>query len=96
MVRGGVTVLRYSIAVFTTKLLSADDEFDAFVTIFGEHGDSGQRRLRESVMYSRPFADNQVDVFFIEAVHLGQLKHVLLEFTSYNKGKMYRILFRRR
>jgi len=77
-------VLRYSVAVFTAKLISA--KYDAFVTIFGEQGDTGQRVLRESVTYSRPFADEQTDVFFIEAVHLGQLRHVLLEFTSYGSG----------
>jgi len=79
-------VLWYSVAVFTAKLISASGDFDAFITIFGEQGDTGQRVLRESATYSRPFADEQTDVFFIEAVHLGQLRHVLLEFSSYGSG----------
>jgi len=77
------------VAVFTTKLISASDEFDAFITIFGEQGDSGQRHLCESMTYSHPFAANQADVFFIQAVHLGQLQHALLEFSSYGRGQIY-------
>lgn len=79
-------VLRYSVAVFTTELIPASDAFDVFITIFGEQGDTGQRRLVDSVTYSRPFASKQVDVFFVEAVHLGALRHVLLEFSSSDKG----------
>ena len=87
-----IAVLRYSVAVFTAKLISASDEFSAFITVFGEQGDTGQRVLRESVTYSRPFADKQTDVFFVEAVHLGQLRHVLLEFISYGSGQLCCIL----
>jgi len=79
-------VIRYSVAVFTTKLVSAGDKFDAFITIFGKQGDTGRRHLQQSVTHSRPFAANQIDVFFIEAVHLGRLQHVLLEFSSYGRG----------
>ena len=79
-------MLRYSVAVFTTKLISISDKFDAFITICGEQGDTGQRRLHESLTYSLPFAANQVDVFFVEAVHVGQLRYVLLEFTSCGTG----------
>lgn len=79
-------VLRYSVVVFTTKLVSASDEFDAFITIFGKQGDTGRRHLQQSVTHSLPFAANQIDVFFIEAVHLGKLQHVLLEFSSNGRG----------
>ena len=81
-------VLRYAVAVFTTELISGSDKFDAFITIHGEQGDTGQRRLHESLTYPRPFAAGQVDLFFIEAVQLGQLQHALLEFSSYGKGQM--------
>jgi len=81
-------VLRYTIAVFTTKLLSADDKIDAFITIFGKRGDTGRRRLRDSLTYPSPFAAGQVDVFFIETVHLGQLQHVLLVLSSGGTGQI--------
>ena len=71
-------MLRYTAAVFTAKLICANDKFDAFITIYGECGDTAQRRLHDSLTYSRPFAAaaaRQVDVFFfIEAAHLGQLQ----------------------
>ena len=76
-------------AVFTTRLISASDEFNVYITIYGEHGDTGQRHLHESVTYSDPFAANQIDVFFVEAVHLGRLQHVLLEFSSCGRGPIY-------
>ena len=84
-------VLRYSVAVFTTKLVSASDsdEFDVFITIFGKHGDTGRRHLQQSMTHPRPFAANQTDVFFIEAVHLGRPQHILLEFTSHGRGWIY-------
>ena len=88
-------MLRYAVAVFTAKLICANDKFNAFITIYGECGDSGQRRLHDSLAYSRPFAAaaaGQVDVFFIEAVHLGQLQHVLLECRSDGKGRIRSIL----
>jgi len=82
------------VAVFTAKLISeANDKFDAFVTIFGEQGDTGQRLLRDSATYSHPFAGKQTDVFFMEAVQLGRLRHVLLEFSSYGSGLICSILF---
>ena len=87
-------MLRYAVAVFTAKLICANDKFHAFITIYGECGDSGQRRLHDSLTYSRPFAAaaRQVDVFFIEAAHLGQLQHVLLECRSDGKGRIRSIL----
>ena len=81
-------MLRYTAAVFTAKLICANDKFAAFITIYGECGVTGQRRLHDSLAYSRPFAAaaaRQVDVFFIEAAHLGQLQHVLLECRSDGK-----------
>jgi len=81
-------VLRYAVVVFTTKLISRTDKFDAFITLHGNQGDTGQRRLQESQTYAHPFTAGQVDVFFIEAVHLGHLEHLLLEFHSYLKGQM--------
>jgi len=81
-------VLRYAVAVFTTKLVCESGTFDAFITIYGKRGDTGQRLLHESVTYSRPFAAGQVDVFFVEAVHLGQLQDILLEFISYGRGRL--------
>jgi len=85
-------VLRYVVVVFTTKLVCESNKFDAFITIYGGRGDTGQRRLRESLTYSSPFAANQVDVFFFEVVHLGKLQHVLLEFRSYGRGRICWIL----
>ena len=87
-------MLRYTAAVFTAKLICATDKFAAFITIYGECGDTGQRRLHDSLTYSRPFAAaaRQVDVFFIEAAHLGQLQHVLLECRSDDKGRIRSIL----
>jgi len=74
------------VAVFTAKLICANDKFAAFITIYGECGDTGQRRLHDSL------TARQVDVFFIEAVHLGQLQHVLLECRSGGKGRIRSIL----
>ena len=78
---------------------SGVDKFHAFMTLaqrVRRHRTDRQTRLHHSLTYSQPFAAaavGQLDVFFfIEAAHLGQLQHVLLECRSDGKARIRSIL----
>ena len=49
------------------------------ITLFGDHGDTGLHRLVESTTTDSPWCPGQVDVFIIEAVHLGKLHQVVVD-----------------
>ena len=50
----------YQLQVHTGDVSEADTEADVFVTMFGERGDSGRRRLFKSKSSGKPFTREKV------------------------------------
>lgn len=70
-------------AVFTTHVTNTSQKpLRVFVTLHGERGDSGRRPLTVSKTNATPFAGEQVDVFFIPAVHLGKLNRIVIDVVA--------------
>ncbi|NXQ80747.1 LOXH1 protein, partial [Nyctibius grandis] len=71
----------YLISVHTGTLPASGTDADVFITVFGEQGDSCQRRLRHS-----NFERGQVCICEMRAVDLGQLSKVLVEHHNVGYG----------
>ena len=82
----GVTVLRYYVTVFTGNMKEAGTQARVHATLFGSRGDSGRRPLLNSLSHNLRFLPGQVDVFVLEAVHLGTLEKIQFEHDGKNKG----------
>uniref|UniRef100_A0A3P8UHJ0 Lipoxygenase homology PLAT domains 1 n=1 Tax=Cynoglossus semilaevis TaxID=244447 RepID=A0A3P8UHJ0_CYNSE len=63
----------YEVHVFTGNMWGAGTDANVYVNIYGETGDTGERRLRKSNNLNK-FEKGQVDIFSITAVDLGVLK----------------------
>lgn len=74
--------VQYEVAVFTSDVAHAGTDANVFITIYGENGDTGQRKLTKKMV--NLFERGQRDVFNLEALDLGQLKRVRIEHD--NKG----------
>ena len=62
--------------VVTGDLYNAGSDCNAYITIYGERGDTGPRDLRHRDGGS--FKKGQEEIFRIEAVHLGPLKRIII------------------
>ncbi|XP_006819004.1 lipoxygenase homology domain-containing protein 1-like, partial [Saccoglossus kowalevskii] len=71
-------VLKYHIEVNTGTEENADTEATCYMCIYGERGDTGNRVLYKSLNNEIKFQKGQKDIFEIEAVHLGELKKVVV------------------
>nr|XP_056710895.1 oxygen-regulated protein 1 [Euleptes europaea] len=81
--------VEYAIHMHTGDKKKANASGDAYLCIQGEKGDSGKRWLNNSRRGPITFARGQVDIFKIEAVHLGKLNQVLLGFKSLKKDDWF-------
>ncbi|XP_072269601.1 lipoxygenase homology domain-containing protein 1 [Pyxicephalus adspersus] len=61
----------YSISVYTGDIYGAGTDANVFITIYGDLGDTGERKLSKSETNKNKFERGQVDKFIIEAVDLG-------------------------
>ncbi|CAH1787210.1 unnamed protein product [Owenia fusiformis] len=64
---------KYNVNVYTGDIRGAGTDANVFLTIFGEKGDTGERKLVKSETNRDKFERNQVDKFTMEAVDLGKL-----------------------
>lgn len=69
--------IKYEIQVFTGNVKNSGTNANVFLTIFGEHGDTGKRPLKQR--FRDLFERNQTDSFTIESVDLGALTSLLVE-----------------
>ncbi|CAK8676643.1 unnamed protein product [Clavelina lepadiformis] len=67
---------QYSVHIFTGDVFNAGTDANVFVTIFGENGDTGERKLLKSETNSDKFERGREDIFKLEAVDLGKLYKV--------------------
>ncbi|XP_078530890.1 lipoxygenase homology domain-containing protein 1 isoform X2 [Lissotriton helveticus] len=61
----------YKVSVFTGDIYGAGTDANVFITIYGDLGDTGERKLSKSEANSNKFERGQMDRFTIEAVDLG-------------------------
>nr|XP_006814608.1 PREDICTED: lipoxygenase homology domain-containing protein 1-like [Saccoglossus kowalevskii] len=80
-------VLKYFIQVFTADLPKANTKSTIFMNIYGKRGDTGKRVLYKSKNNDEQFNINQVDIFEIEAVHLGELRKVVIGHDGKTPGE---------
>merc|ERR1712136_470800 len=66
----------------------AGTDSNVFLTMFGEHGDSGERKLLKSETHTDKFERGQEDIFMMEVVDLGKIHklHVRKDTTLFNKS----------
>ncbi|XP_053384453.1 lipoxygenase homology domain-containing protein 1-like isoform X6 [Mercenaria mercenaria] len=69
--------IKYEIIVYTGDKFGAGTNANVYVTLYGEHGDTGKRALTQSMRDL--FERKQVDKFTIEAVDLGKLTKIHVE-----------------
>ncbi|XP_054628770.1 lipoxygenase homology domain-containing protein 1 isoform X1 [Dunckerocampus dactyliophorus] len=63
----------YQVSVRTGDMYKAGTDANVFLTIYGDLGDTGERKLAKSENNRNKFERGQVDKFTIEAVDLGQV-----------------------
>ncbi|XP_075870025.1 lipoxygenase homology domain-containing protein 1 [Nelusetta ayraudi] len=63
----------YKVSVMTGDVYGAGTDANVFLTIYGDQGDTGERKLRKSETNGNKFERGAVDKFTIEAVDLGQV-----------------------
>uniref|UniRef100_A0A8C9YR90 Lipoxygenase homology PLAT domains 1 n=1 Tax=Sander lucioperca TaxID=283035 RepID=A0A8C9YR90_SANLU len=63
----------YNVSVMTGDVNGGGTDANVFLTIYGELGDTGERKLSKSETNSNKFERGSVDKFTIEAVDLGQV-----------------------
>jgi hypothetical protein len=68
-------IVKYNVAVHTGKDAGSETKSNVYLTMFGTRGDSGKRELILSNNNAK-FRAGQIDVFEVEAVHLGEIQHL--------------------
>nr|XP_014352354.1 PREDICTED: lipoxygenase homology domain-containing protein 1 [Latimeria chalumnae] len=63
----------YKVVVYTGDVYGGGTDANVFLTICGDMGDTGERKLSKSESNSNKFERGQSDRFMIEAVDLGQI-----------------------
>uniref|UniRef100_H3CLV0 Lipoxygenase homology PLAT domains 1 n=1 Tax=Tetraodon nigroviridis TaxID=99883 RepID=H3CLV0_TETNG len=63
----------YKVSVMTGDVYGGGTDANVFLTIYGDQGDTGERKLRKSETNGNKFERGSVDKFTIEAVDLGQV-----------------------
>uniref|UniRef100_A0A3Q2ZDP0 Lipoxygenase homology PLAT domains 1b n=1 Tax=Kryptolebias marmoratus TaxID=37003 RepID=A0A3Q2ZDP0_KRYMA len=66
----------YKVSVRTGDMHGAGTDANVFLTIYGDLGDTGERKLAKSENSKNKFERGQVDRFTIEAVDLGQVSKI--------------------
>ncbi|XP_013416715.1 lipoxygenase homology domain-containing protein 1 isoform X2 [Lingula anatina] len=64
---------KYIVNVYTGDVRGAGTDANVFITIFGDKGDSGERKLLHSETNRDKFERKQVDKFILEIVDLGKV-----------------------
>ncbi|KAJ7335182.1 hypothetical protein JRQ81_013123, partial [Phrynocephalus forsythii] len=66
-------IYKYNITVYTGDVYGAGTDANVFLTIYGDLGDTGERKLRKSETHTNKFERGQEDMFAIQAVDLGTI-----------------------
>ena len=79
--------MRYYVATYTANMRQETTGADVSITLVGSRGDSGARPLAESRTHQNRFQPDQIDVFTLEAVSLGELQKVIIEYNGTDMSK---------
>ncbi|XP_074134524.1 lipoxygenase homology domain-containing protein 1-like isoform X1 [Sminthopsis crassicaudata] len=71
-------VVKYIVSVYTGDQWGAETFANVYITLYGKRGDSGARKLYQSLKKGELFQRNKLDLFIVEAVSLSHLEKVLL------------------
>ncbi len=72
-IRNQLAMKDYVIEVFTGDVLRASTNANVFLTLYGEQGDTGEKKLIDSKTHTDKFERNQMDRFVVQAADLGRL-----------------------
>ncbi|XP_056377906.1 lipoxygenase homology domain-containing protein 1-like isoform X2 [Hyla sarda] len=73
-----IPVNQYIVSVHTGDHWGAETLANVYITLYGERGDTGARKLHKSSIPGDKFTRDKVDSFELEAVSLGELRKVVL------------------
>ncbi|XP_074056585.1 lipoxygenase homology domain-containing protein 1-like isoform X2 [Macrotis lagotis] len=76
--QNSLSVVKYIVSVYTGDQWGAETFANVFITLYGQRGDSGARKLYRSLKKGELFQRNKLDLFIVEAVSLSHLEKVLL------------------
>eukprot|EP00049_Salpingoeca_infusionum_P008102 m.131391 g.131391 ORF g.131391 m.131391 type:complete len:2461 (+) comp13915_c0_seq1:231-7613(+) len=76
LVKKPLVPLLYRVRTFTGSKRGAGTDSNVFVTLFGKHGDSGERPLRKSSTHRNKFENGHEDIFLVHALTLGDLSKI--------------------
>nr|XP_026691111.1 lipoxygenase homology domain-containing protein 1-like isoform X2 [Ciona intestinalis] len=79
-------VLKYQVLIYTGSILGSDTDASVYITIYGQRGDSGRRPLYKSMNNELKFQESQIDIFEVEAVHLGELTKIEIGHNGIGHG----------
>ncbi|XP_070566658.1 lipoxygenase homology domain-containing protein 1-like isoform X2 [Ptychodera flava] len=68
----------YKVFVYTGDVSGAGTDANVFINIYGELGDTGERKLVKSETYTDKFERGHCDKFTVEAVDLGKLYKIMI------------------
>uniref|UniRef100_H2ZAW6 PLAT domain-containing protein n=1 Tax=Ciona savignyi TaxID=51511 RepID=H2ZAW6_CIOSA len=80
--------LEYTVDVYTGDKYGAGTDSNVFLTLYGENGDSGERKLDKSVNINK-FERNQVDSFKLKAADLSTLKKLKIRHDNSEIGSSW-------
>ncbi len=72
-IRNQLEMKDYVVEVFTGDVLRGGTNANVFLTLFGDLGDTGEKKLIDSKTHRDKFERNQMDRFIIQAADLGRI-----------------------
>uniref|UniRef100_A0ACB8FDY3 Uncharacterized protein n=1 Tax=Sphaerodactylus townsendi TaxID=933632 RepID=A0ACB8FDY3_9SAUR len=81
-----ISVVVYEIHVYTGSEPDAETNANVYITLIGNRGDSGKRKLHRSKNNKIKFRQNQSDVFYIKAISVGNLNKILISHDGTGPG----------
>lgn len=76
----------YTAEVYTGNDEQFSEEVLVYLQMFGSNGDSGRRLLYRSINNDIAFSSGQMDMFEVEAVHLGAIKKIVVSVDCNDEG----------
>nr|XP_033789545.1 oxygen-regulated protein 1 isoform X2 [Geotrypetes seraphini] len=73
-----LSVNKYIVSVHIGDHWGAETFANVYLTLYGQQGDTGARKLEKSLIKRELFQRNQTDSFLMEAVSLKQLKKIVI------------------
>lgn len=80
-------VLNYAVMVYTSGAKESATEANVEILLKGEMGDSGWHPLSSSKVHNVKWLSGQMDLFTLEAVHLGRLSSLMLQHDGQTEGE---------